>query len=242
MRFVSRLLFSLALPSLASLFSPWATSVARAQGYRPVPDSAHQSVPPPYPWQGGLPIQQQDDPRITPGQPLEAAPGVPNGPPALSPVPPGGRLTHRSAPPTPPPERVAMGQTALITRPDSLAFHADGRLPRGLELATIKALPDGGEELYLRIPAGRALPGAYCEGALDLVVGRGEVTLLVEGRPVAAGPGTHASLPARTAHGLRCEAGERAERGEEAGACLLFLRSDGPYRPRYLEPGEAGPR
>ena len=200
---------------------------AGAQVYPMLRDSQHRSVAPPYTYQGPGPTSMQDDPRIAPGEPNQTIQGVPNGPPVVTDRSPNGTLPAVVEPPA---QHLPMGTAPLLVDPDGLSFHSDVRLPDNVSLALVKALPNGGVEAYMRIPEGGKLPNGWSDVAVDFTFVRGEATLAVDGTPAAADAGSHAFLPALTAHSITC--------GNQ-GPCMVFLRSQGPWRVHYVSPYEA---
>ena len=121
-----------------------------------------------------------------------------------------------------------IGTLPLGASPMRLDFVQGDNLPSGVQTATVKDLPGGGVELYLRIPPGAKIPQHWQSSAQDLTFIRGETTVLSDGGRLLTGePGGHISLPVSSAHELDC--GIRAE-------CLIFVRSTGPMSIRYLDP------
>lgn len=226
--------------------------VAAAQTYPPLPDPTRTSTGTPYPNQSPLPTGQQANPYLTPGMPVEAAPGVPNGM-ATQPVPP---LRPPPVPTTPAPDALPpssppsgpsspsaqrltpMGTMPLYADPDTLTFQPVPELPPGTEVATVKALPDGGRELYLRLPATGEVPPMWLGHPAELTFLRGRITMRgplpssaapSSPRPPSgarswfvAEPGGHFAMPSRTAYAFRCQGGE---------PCLVLVHSDGPFEP-----------
>lgn len=212
--------------------------VALAQTYPPLPDQTTTSTGTPYPTKGPLPTDQQANPYLTPGMPHEAAPGVPNGM-STRPVPP---LRDPSPGPAPPPDTASpsptspqrltpMGTMPLYVDPDTLGFQPVPGLPPGTEMATVKELPDGGRELYLRLPTMGEVPPLWLQHPAELTFLRGRVTVRRPGPPGAgpgaegwfiAEPGGHFSMPSRAAYAFRCQSGE---------SCLLLVHTSGPFEP-----------
>jgi hypothetical protein len=210
--------------TLISAVASWllAGGAATAQTYPLFADSAHRSTAPPYPQQGPLPIEQQAEPLITPGQPLLTAPGVPNGPPVTILGPGADRPRRGEVAPRPAP----VGRAPLVVDPARLHFVPSPVLPSSARIAPVKLLPGGGLEAYLRIAPGTSLPQNWSEGSADLTVLGGTAVILVQGEQRLAPQGSVAHVPAGVAHAVVCSADE---------PCLVLMRSDGPWRPHYLE-------
>lgn len=193
------------------LVAPALAGNARAQPYPLTPDASRSRSGPLYQTQGPLPLQQQGV-----GEETQRGLGVPK---------------EKRAQPGPEERLGSFGAEPLLSDPAKLPFTQGAELPRGVKTATVRALPGGGLEYYLRIPPGGRIPESWQPSAKDVTFLRGDATLVGDrGQPLRSEPGTHLSLPANTAHAFACS------RRQE---CLLFVRSAGPSSVHYTNPDEA---
>lgn len=104
-----------------------------------------------------------------------------------------------------------------------------GFFPKGCELALLHGdLDEQDSDVFLRVPAGYAIPRHWHPAAERIVVVAGELQVANDGRkPADLKPGHFAYVPPKLNHRAVCG---------KAGPCVLFLSLDGPVEAE--EPGE----
>jgi quercetin dioxygenase-like cupin family protein len=96
----------------------------------------------------------------------------------------------------------------------------EAKIPVGADVALIGADPvSTGPTIYLRLKAGYKMP-AHWHMHLEyatMVAGKG--SYVIEGKKIAASPGTFVIVPSRAKHEVSCDAG---------AACVFVVRRSGP--------------
>ena len=100
--------------------------------------------------------------------------------------------------------------------------------PKGSQSALIGVDPaTKGPTAYSKTPAGAGLPAHWHSHAEYTVLVSGKGTLLLDGKPHQAAPGTYFVIPARMVHQFTCSPG---------ADCLLLTRRGGPADYNWVKP------
>lgn len=121
------------------------------------------------------------------------------------------------APPLPP-----STEELLVASPQHAAWVPSEKLgmPAGAEVALIGADPvSTGPTMYLKARAGWRLPMHWHIHTSYLTLVTGHITLTIDGKKHALGPGSFVVVPSRAKHELTCAPGAE---------CLLVDRRSGP--------------
>jgi len=196
-----------------------AAATAAAQTYPPMGDRMHSEVPA-YPWQGPTELEQQGVPGATPGVPTQRSTELGTaGENDLV------RSRHGAVVTQPREALTPMGTRELFADPATAAFAASPDLPPNVEVATVRALPRGGVERYVRLQPGARIPTHWTSSSTELTFLRGETSLVGAASLRTMEPGSFVALEGREVRELDCSARD---------TCLILVRSAGPLDIHYV--------
>lgn len=128
------------------------------------------------------------------------------------------------------PDQAGLAEKAVVRDHETLEWKAVVGLPPGAEVALLTEDPvTHAVEALVRFPSRYRVPIHWHSHSESIVVVKGKLKVLIEGKGEAHGPGSSVLLPAGLLHGF-----ETGWRG-----CVFSVRTDRPFDMFYADPQDA---